>query len=163
VSRELKFGLRPAERALIAMAALFGWLISTAPARAQLSDRCVVSILNRTIQVSSDGTWVLPNVPANQGKVRARATCVLANGTTTAGQSDYFSMPANTIVTAGEIVFQNVDAIPVSLRFSSNSAMSLSNRGATAQLVVTAVYADGSTRDVSGSSNGTNYASSNCS
>lgn len=37
-----------------------------------------MSVLNRTASVQPDGTWFSP-VPANQGQVRVRATCV-ANG-----------------------------------------------------------------------------------
>src|SRR5258708_37960935 len=33
-----------------------------------LDQSCVVSVLNRTVQVNSNGTWVLPNVPANLGQ-----------------------------------------------------------------------------------------------
>src|SRR5690349_4943962 len=60
----------------------------------QLDQTCTVSVLNRNIQVNSNGTWVLPNVPANQGRVRARATCVLS-GLTRFGQSALFTVPLN--------------------------------------------------------------------
>lgn len=61
-------------------AALLG-LILSAPAQALLNENCIISVLNRTVQVKPDGTWVLPNIPANSGPVRARATCV-QNGLT---------------------------------------------------------------------------------
>lgn len=61
---------------------------------AELSDNCVVSVLNRTVQVKPDGTWVLPNIPANFGPVRGRATCV-ENGVTTSGESALFTIPVN--------------------------------------------------------------------
>ena len=38
---------------------------------AQLNQDCIISVLNRNVQVNSDGTWVLPNIPANFGPVRA--------------------------------------------------------------------------------------------
>ena len=41
-------------------------------AAAQLNQYCTVSVLNRTVRVNADGTWVLPNVPANTGRVKAR-------------------------------------------------------------------------------------------
>lgn len=63
----------------------------------KLDDRCVVNVLNRTIQVSKDGGWALPNVPSNMGRVRARATCTLDNDRTVSGQSDYFSLATNQI------------------------------------------------------------------
>ena len=55
-------------------------------ALAQLNEHCTVSVLNRNVRVNPDGSWVLPNVPANLGQVRARATCV-ENGVTTSGES----------------------------------------------------------------------------
>ena len=45
-----------------------------AAALAQLNEHCVVSVLNRTVEVKPNGSWVLPNVPANIGRVRARAS-----------------------------------------------------------------------------------------
>jgi len=36
----------------------------------QLNENCTVSVLNRNVRVNPDGSWVLPNVPANQGPVR---------------------------------------------------------------------------------------------
>ena len=42
-----------------------------------LNEKCVVNILNRTIQVSANGGWALPNVLSNMGKIRAKATCLL--------------------------------------------------------------------------------------
>src|SRR5215831_3366595 len=73
-------------------------------AGAQLNDSCVVSVLNRTVAVNPDGSWVLPNVPANFGPVRARATCV-QNGITTFGQSALFSLNANQTVNLPHIQF----------------------------------------------------------
>src|SRR5262245_4400951 len=87
-------------------------------ARAQLTDKCIVNILNRTIQVSSDGGWSLPNVPSSQGRIRARATCVDADGKTRSGQSDYFTVVRNGITPVSKIVFQDLEAIPVSVQFS---------------------------------------------
>ena len=42
----------------------------------KLNENCIVSVLNRNVRVRPDGSWVLPNIPANFGLVRARATCV---------------------------------------------------------------------------------------
>ena len=50
------------------------------PAGAQLDSTCMVSALNRTAPVDGQGSFVLPNVPANQGLVRVRATCVAPDG-----------------------------------------------------------------------------------
>ena len=126
---------------------------------ATLKEGCVVSILNRSAQVRADGSWVLPNVPANIGQVRARATCV-DGGRTTSGQSPYFVIPANGIVDVPEIVFGQPSPVPARLTVETPSSP-LTTAGATAGLVVRAVYADGSDADVTLASTGTNYTSSN--
>src|SRR5262245_23993962 len=50
-------------------------IVQLPPVLPLLDDRCVVSILNRTTQVGSNGSWIIDNVPSNFGLVRARATC----------------------------------------------------------------------------------------
>ena len=130
-----------------------------APAQARLNENCVVSILNRTSQVQSDGTWVLPNIPANFGQVRARATCV-ENGLTTSGQSDFFLITANDAVDAPSVTLDSVDPIPADLGISSPSLV-LNETMTSLQLTVIATFADGSTADVSAAAKGTNYTVSN--
>src|SRR5437763_5171934 len=83
-------------------------------ARAQLNQNCTVSVLNRNVQVNPDGSWVLPNIPANFGPVKARATCV-QNGVTTFGESAFFTVPANGAVNLPNIVLGGTMPIPVSL------------------------------------------------
>jgi hypothetical protein len=126
---------------------------------AQLDQNCTVSVLNRTVRVNPDGSWVLPNVPANFGQVKARATCV-RNGITISGESDYFTIPANGVVNLPTIVMGSATPIPASLTVTPANP-SLSNAGQTVQLMVTAKYPDNSTRDVSAGNTGTNYTSSN--
>lgn len=126
---------------------------------AQLTEHCIVSVLNRTVQVKPDGTWVLPNIPANFGQVRARATCV-ENGITRSGQSDLFSIPANGSVTLPQIQLATVESIPSSLTLSGPTTP-LTTAGATAQLTVTAKFPDGSTKNVTAASAGTSYTNSN--
>ncbi len=135
-------------------------LLATAlPARGQLTEHCTVSILNRTVQVKPDGTWVLPNVPASFGKVRARATCV-DGGITRTGQTDSFLIPPNGSVTVSEISLGAVDPIPAALRLTAPTA-TLASPGETTQLTVTATLPDSSTRDVTAASAGTSYTMSN--
>src|ERR1700689_5537948 len=64
----------------------------------QVNQNCIVSVLNRNIQPTAEGVWILPNVPANFGPVRARANCVV-NGQTVSGESVVFSVPSNGSVT----------------------------------------------------------------
>jgi len=126
---------------------------------AQLNQDCTVSVLNRTVQVNPDGSWVLPNVPANFGQVKARATCV-RNGVTISGESDYFTIPANGAVNLPTINLGAVTAIPTALGIGPANP-SFTSAGQTIQLDVTATYPDNSTKDVSAASTGTNYTSSN--
>lgn len=124
-------------------------------AHAQLNENCVVSILNRTVQVRPDGSWVLPNIPANFGQIRARATCV-ENSLTRSGQSDLFSIPTNGSVDVPRIQLGAVVQIPSSLTLSAPNT-TLTTAGETVQVTGTARFPDGSTQDVSAGSTGTNY------
>jgi hypothetical protein len=129
------------------------------PAVAQLNENCVVSVLNRNVSVNPDGTWVLPNIPANFGQVRARATCV-ENGVTRSGQSALFTLPANGSVTLPPIQLGATTPIPTGLSINTGST-TLTSAGATTQLNVTATFADGTGADVTASSTGTAYTISN--
>lgn len=128
-------------------------------AHAQLDENCTVSVLNRTVRVNHDGTWVLPNIPANFGQVKARATCV-RNGVTTSGESDFFTIPANGSVSIPPIILGASSQVPTSLAIAP-AALSFTGAGQTTQLTVTARYPDNSTRDVSAAGAGTNYTTSN--
>jgi hypothetical protein len=129
------------------------------PLRAQLNENCTISVLNRNVQVKPDGTWVLPNIPVNQGRIRARATCVL-NGATRFGQSALFTVPVNGSMDVPPITLGTVTPIPQSLTTSTPNP-ALNQAGATAQLRVLATYPDGTTADVTAGASGTNYTTSN--
>ena len=113
-------------------------LLTATSALAQLNANCVVSVLNRNVQAQADGTWVLPNIPANFGSLRARATCVEA-GVTRYGESAGFTLPVNGSVTLPGITLGPTTPIPTSVRVTSPLA-TLTSVGATAQLQVQAVY-----------------------
>ncbi|HLK48955.1 MAG TPA: Ig-like domain-containing protein [Bryobacteraceae bacterium] len=130
-----------------------------AGARAQLNQNCIVSVLNRNVQVNADGTWVLPNVPAGYGPVRARATCV-QNGITSSGESDFFTVAANGAQNLPAITLGAATPIPASLTLTAPPTP-LTAAGQTLQLTVTATYPDNTTRDVSAAAAGTAYTSSN--
>src|SRR5437667_6012577 len=102
--------------ARLARTGAFGVLVLCAAhdARAQLNETCTVSVLNRTVRVNPDGSWVLPNIPANFGQVKARATCV-QNGVTIFGESAFFTVPTNGVVNLPDIVLGATTPIPVSL------------------------------------------------
>ena len=128
-------------------------------AYAQLNSNCTVSILNRNVQVNPDGTYVLPNVPANLGPTRARATCV-NSGQTTYGQSDLFLLGTNQVVNALNIQFGSLTPIPASMALSTTQ-QSLTSAGATTQITTMATYSDGTAKDVSPASAGTTYTTTN--
>jgi hypothetical protein len=125
----------------------------------RLDDNCIVSVLNRNVRVRPDGTWILPNIPANFGLVRARATCVV-NGETISGESAPFLIAANNSIDVPPIVLGPTTPIPQSVTLSGPTTP-LGQIGATAPLVVTARFADSSSRDVTTAATGTRYVISN--
>ena len=135
-------------------------MVSVESRAQQLGQNCVVSVLNRSARVKSDGSYVLPNVPGNFGQVRARATCV-ENGVTSSGESEYFEISS----TGGplripEIHFGPQTPIPDFLELTVPST-GIEPIGAGVQLSVIASFSDGSTDDFTPSAKGTNYTSSN--
>ncbi len=135
------------------------WLNLEASVFAQLNEHCTVSVLNRTAQVRASGRWRLPDVPANMGRVRARATCI-ENGLTRSGQSDFFTVPVNGRVVVPQIVFATTAPIPASIRITAPT-FTLTELGSSIPLTVTAAFADGGAQDVTAGSKGTNYTNSN--
>ncbi len=124
-----------------------------------LKPGCTVSILNRTTLVQEDGTWNLPNVPANLGQVRARATC-LDNGITKSGQSDFFAVQANSMNAIVPFTLGSVAPVPATLSVAAPTRI-LTAVGATVLLVVTSSFADETNGDLTTSASGTNYTTSN--
>lgn len=140
-------------RSMLFVSAVAVTLATTATA--QLNENCVVSVLNRSIQVSASGSWVLPNVPTNAGLVRARANCV-ESGITRSGQSDFFVVPVNGIVNVPDIVFDAPQAIPASLTLAAPMT-TIGAIGATVQLTATGLYADNRSVNLTQTSAGTTY------
>lgn len=124
-----------------------------------LNATCTVSALNRSARVRGDGSWVLPNVPANASRIRVRATCV-DGATTRAGQSAFFVVPVNGVIRAQEIRFDAPAPVPTTLALSAPTT-SLTTPGVTAQLTAVASLPDASTQDVTAAGTGTGYTSSN--
>src|SRR5712691_1244640 len=99
---------------------------------ATLNEHCIVSVLNRSAKVQADGSWVLPNVPSNIGRVRVRATCV-ENGITRSGQSEYFTITRNGATKVPDILFDDASPVPSRLDVTVADA-TFHSVGATAQL-----------------------------
>ncbi|MCL4852282.1 MAG: hypothetical protein KJZ78_12985, partial [Bryobacteraceae bacterium] len=128
-------------------------------ALAQLNQTCTVSVLNRTVQVNPDGSWVLPNVPANIGQVKARATCA-SGAVTRSGESAFFTIGPNQAVNLPDIVLGAVTLPPESLTITPASP-SLTSLGQSLQLTATARYPDSSVKNVTAATTGTSYTTSN--
>ncbi len=125
-----------------------------------LDESCIVSILNRTVQVQQGGSWSLDNVPSFMGQVRARATCV-RNGVTEFGQTDFFTVVNNGSIQVGDFHVVEGEAIPESLTFTSGNNAVLYGVETYYQMRVIASYADGTRQDVTRRSSGINYSISN--
>ncbi|HEV7734526.1 MAG TPA: FG-GAP-like repeat-containing protein [Candidatus Binatia bacterium] len=137
-------------------------LLAALDAHAQndtLDASCTLSVLNRTGLVGEDGGWVIPNVPANQGQVRVRATCVDENGVRR-GQSSLVAVPSNGIRKVVDIDFSNPTPIPDRLELTAPTTQ-LGTVGEIVQIVATATYPGGATADVTAQAKGTSYRSSN--
>src|SRR5580692_11317245 len=115
-------------------------LFAATSGKAQLDQTCMVSALNRTAPVDANGIWVLTNVPAGTGQVRARAACV-ANGTTRYGQSGLFTVPVNGTVLVSDISFASPVPIPSNLTLTGLGTP-LSGGGQQARLSAIATYPD---------------------
>ncbi len=126
---------------------------------AQLNEKCTVSVLNRNAQAAVDGSWLVPTIPANFGPVRARATCV-ENGVTRSGESALFTIAPNGSVDVPKIVLGATTPIPSGLTLTTPfPTLNLSN--VATQVNVVASYAGGATRNVTASTTGTTYTTSN--
>src|SRR3954471_3783447 len=97
----------------------------------QVNENCTVSVLNRNVRLNADGSWVLPNIPANFGPVRARVTCVV-DGQTVSGESDPFTVPPDGVVNLPHIVFGQTTPIPTALAINA-STPTLTQAGGTVQ------------------------------
>lgn len=137
-------------------------LAETEPAREvlTLNNNCLVSILNRTIRASARGEFAMPNVPSFMGRIRARATCLNPDGSTTNGQTDYFNMITNGNVSVGKFYVEPI-RIPATLRIANAAPITLNSPGQQLQLNLQAVYPDNSTEDVTAGTLGTNYGVTN--
>ncbi len=125
----------------------------------QLDTNCVVSILNRTAKVQSDGSYQIFNVPAGVSRARVRATCKDSTGTRY-GESSIISVLANVGNGSDSIKFKPEIRVPTNITLSTANPV-LSAIGATTQLSVIATMPNGSTKNVTRSDSGITYLSTN--
>src|SRR5262245_14561107 len=105
-------------RSWFTVTAVLAGLSWTIVGQAQLDSSCMVSALNHTEHVQENGVCVLPNVPANLGQVRVRATCV-EDGTVSFGASSLITIPANGVIQIEEIQFEGPPPVPSNLTLSA--------------------------------------------
>ncbi len=107
-------------------------------AQIPLSSGCTISVLNRSVQVQEDGSWVIPNIPTGFGKVKARATCSI-NGQTTYAETVPFEVPPNGNLNVPPAFIGNATAIPARVSLSAPTT-SITQIGQVVQLTATASY-----------------------
>jgi len=123
-------------------------------------EQCSVSILNQSAYIQADGSWSIPNIPANMGLVRARVNCQ-GGAEPTSGVSALFEVTQDSVSGIGDIPLNVSPAVmPVSILLSVPE-VNLNEAGDAVELTVRATYPDGSTADVSSREVGTTYFSSN--
>jgi len=126
-----------------------------------LDEHCVATIQNRAVRLNHDGSFAVPNVPADQTKARVRVVCQNADGTVTRYHSGYITLDPNQPLLVGQLTATTLDATPVTLQLIPGSgSASLPTVGSTVQMVVFASLSDGSTAEVGPAANGTAYRSS---
>ena len=76
------------------LVALLFFVLSCGNAIARLDDSCIATILNRQIQVQSNGLFAIPNVPVPLGAFKVRFVCN-RGGITETAQTFFLSGVAN--------------------------------------------------------------------
>ena len=116
-----------------------------------LMETCTVTVLNRTGFTQFDGSFIVSNVPAESGLLRARVTCRRGDGATIYAESGLFSPAPNGEVSLGFLALgTSVTTPPADALLLVASKSTLIAIGDTAQLTVTAIFDDGSQADVTG-------------
>src|SRR5262249_48966952 len=82
-------------------------------------DNCNANIQNRSVQISPDGTFAIPNVPVDLGFFRVRIVCKNPDNTVSSGQSDFLTMVPNGETKVLGLVVGKTDPAPISIKLSS--------------------------------------------
>jgi len=125
----------------------------------RLDENCLATVLNRTIQINSDGTFTLGNVPVPAGVFRVRVVCE-QSGRVGRGQSPFVLGVSNGVTLIDEISFGVTDSLPVSLAVTA-PVTALSPTVSEVQLVTTGTLPSRTLVDLTLANTGTFYTSSN--
>jgi hypothetical protein len=126
----------------------------------RLDQNCTAVIANRSVRVNTDGTYTVPNVPADIGLYRVRVVCKQPDGTVVQGQSGFVPLVANGSTQIPPIVFGTVSSPPIFIQLTSPTT-SFTTAGQTAQLSVQGTLPNSTISDLSPQALGTLYISSN--
>ena len=92
---------------------------------------CTATVQNRSTQVNTDGTFLVPNIPITGFPGRVRFLCQNPGGVVTRGYSDFVNLQANTVTQINFIHQGATSPPPVSVALVSSNS-SLINLGDTA-------------------------------
>ena len=124
-----------------------------------LNENCTVSILNRTVRVNPDGSFVVNNLPSSGMIVQVRAVCEL-DGLLLGGFSEPFELTPGALTEIGDIPLGPIPPTVESLTVFPDSS-TLFEVGETTQINVTATLSDGNFEERTSMDFGTTFTSSN--
>ncbi len=125
----------------------------------QLDESCVATVLNRTIQVSPDGTFAIGNVPVAPGVFRVRVVCTGPDGGERFVSGFLSGVPGGTTSIQGLLPFVEAP-VPTDLGIIAPSRVLDPDQSAF-QIVTTGVLPDGNLANLTSAESGTTYLSSN--
>lgn len=125
-----------------------------------LGSNCVASIQNRSVQLNADGTFAIPNIPVDASKYRVRVTCTQPDGTTLSGESAPMLLNGSGNNQIPLIALGVSTPLPLSLELVTDGTV-LNKAGDTSQLTAKAIETDGNPDNVTPSTSGVTYTSSN--
>src|SRR6266498_1572995 len=135
-------------------------LTITAHSQGQLGSNCTADILNRSVQVSNNGTFAIPNVPTGPGKFRVRVRCQNGTQSPIFGDSAFLTLLPSSSTPILGLMLGNYHPAPIAITLTASKS-TYSQVGENSFLTVTGTMSDGSTADLSTSWQGTTYISSN--
>lgn len=128
--------------------------------QAQAMDLCTVTANGMTATVRPDGSFEIPNVPAGTNLIRVEAVCDLY-GVKLYSVSDFFEVVEDQVIQVGLQDFTLLPPPSVVSIGAMASAPTLTTKGQTAQLLVTAEMSDTTQQDLTARAQGSTYRSSN--
>lgn len=127
---------------------------------AQATDFCTVTANGMTATIRPDGSFEIPNVPAGTNLIRVEAVCDLY-GVKLYSVSDFFEVVEDQVIQVGLQDFTLLPPPSVVSIGAMASAPTLTTKGQTAQLLVTAEMSDTTQQDLTARAQGSTYRSSN--